>query len=153
MKALRQKRYLINIVLSAIAVGVMVLYLSNICANSCSYLKGSIFGIDLQYIGIAYMAVLICLNLLRKDLFIIVLLSAGTGVEAFLVGFQVIHATYCPFCLVFGAIVLMQFVLNFDWKRKWFIVSSMIIGFTLFAIIFRGTAFPTYALKIAMSCA
>jgi hypothetical protein len=147
MESVRQRRYLINVALSAVAVGVIVFY--SICGNSCSYLKGSIMGVELQYVGIAYMAALIFLNLLRKDFFILVFLSAGLGVEAFLVGFQIVYAKYCPYCLIFGSIVLAQFVLNFDRKRRWSVVSSMIIAIMLFAVLFKGTAYPTYVLKTA----
>jgi uncharacterized membrane protein len=145
MESFRQRRYLIDIALSAVAVGVIVFY--SICGNSCSYLKGSILGVELQYVGIAYMAALIFLNLLKKDFFILVFLSAGLGIEAFLVGFQIVNAKYCPYCLIFGLIVIVQFVLNFDRKRRWFVVSSMIIAMILFAMLFKGTAFPTYVMK------
>jgi hypothetical protein len=147
MKFFRQKRHSIDVALSAVAIGVIVFY--SICGNSCSYLKGSILGLELQYIGIAFMAALIFLNLLKEDFFILVFLSGGLGVEAFLVGFQIVNATYCPYCLVFGLILLLQFALNFDRKRKWFVVSSMLIAFILFALLFKGTAHPTYATTMA----
>jgi uncharacterized membrane protein len=142
VQALQRKRFVINILLSTIAIGVIVFY--SICGNSCSYLKGSIFGIELQYIGIAYMVALIFLNLLKNDLLILVSLSAGIGVEIFLLGFQVFHGKYCPYCLIFGGIVLAQLLLNFRWSSKWFALSSAIIGFALFALLFKGSAFPTY---------
>jgi hypothetical protein len=142
MKVLQQRKYLIDIVLSVIAIGVIVFY--TICATSCSYLKGSVLGIELQYIGIAYMAALVCLNIFKKDLFILLLLSAGLGVEAYLVGFQIIHAKYCPYCLVFGLIIVLQFLLNVNRTRKTLIASFVVIGFIVFAILFKGTAFPTY---------
>ena len=143
MKAWRQNRYVINIILSVIAIGIIIFY--SICGNSCSYLKGSIFGVELQYIGIAYMAALIFASVFRTDALILLMLSAGMGVEVFLAGFQIKHAKYCPYCLVFGAIVLLLFVLNFDRKKKLLIAASMIISLLLFAMLFRGTAFPTYA--------
>jgi uncharacterized membrane protein len=142
LKALQQKKYLINMALSAIAIGVIVFY--SICGNSCSYLKGSILGIELQYIGIAFMAALIFLNVLRKDLLILIALSAGIGVEIFLLGFQVVNNKYCPYCLVFGGIILAQFVFSFSRRDKWFAISSAIVGFALFASLFEGSAFPTY---------
>jgi uncharacterized membrane protein len=142
MKALKQNKYLINMALSAIAIGVIVFY--SICGNSCSYLKGNILGIELQYIGIVFMAALIFLNLLKKDLLILISLSAGIGVEIFLLGFQVVHNKYCPYCLVFSAIILAQFLLGFRRTDKWFAISSAIIGFVLFASLFEGSAFPTY---------
>jgi uncharacterized membrane protein len=128
--------------LSAVAIGVIVFY--SICGNSCSYLKGNILGIELQYIGIAFMAALIFLNVVKKDLLILISLSAGIGVEIFLLGFQVVHSKYCPYCLIFGAIILAQFALSFRWTNKWFAISSMIVGFALFALLFEGSAFPSY---------
>ena len=142
MEALRRNRFIINIVLSAIAIGVIVFY--SICGNSCSYLKGSILGIELQYVGIAYMVGVIFFNVLKNDFFILVSLSAGIGVEMYLFGFQVYHGKYCPYCLVFGGIVLAQLLLNFRWSSKWFALFSAIIGFALFALLFQGSALPTY---------
>ena len=142
MKALQKIKYLINVVLSLIAAGVIVYY--SVCGNSCAYLKGAILGIELQYVGIAYMGVLIFLNLLKKDSLILASLSAGIGVELFLLWFQVVHAKYCPYCLAFGAIIFAQFALNFSRKNKWFNLSSMIVALVLFASLFKGSAFPTY---------
>jgi uncharacterized membrane protein len=142
MNASRHKKYVINIALSAIAIGVIVFY--SICGNSCSYLKGDILGIELQYIGIAFMAGLILLNVLKKDVLILICLSAGIGIEIYLLGFQVIHDKYCPYCLVFGAILLAQFILSFRWSNKWLALSSAILGFALFALLFQGSAFPSY---------
>jgi uncharacterized membrane protein len=142
MKVLRQKKYLINAVLSAIAIGIIVFY--SICGNSCAYLKGNILGIELQYIGIAYMAVIILLNLFKNDLLIVVCLAAGIGVELYLIGFQVLNDKYCPYCLVFAAIVIVQFVSNFSWSKKWFALSSMILGFALFGLLFESSVFLSY---------
>ena len=50
---IQSKKYILTIVLALIAMGIEFYY--SICAGSCSYLKGDIFGIGLQYIGIAFM--------------------------------------------------------------------------------------------------
>jgi len=136
------KRYVVNIILLLIGVGVVIFY--TLCGDTCTYLQGGIFGIDLQYLGIAYMVILIVFNILKKDLIILMLLSAGMGVEFFLIGYQVIHNTYCPYCLVFAAIIFMQFLLNMDWSKKLFIVIFMVLGFLGFLIFFQGSAFPVY---------
>lgn len=147
----QQKKYAINIVLAAIAISIIIFY--TICADSCLYLKGSIFGIGLEYVGIAYMAVVIFLSIFKKDLPILMLLSAGIGVESYLVGFQIIHDTYCPYCLAFGLIIVVLFLINFDWKKRWFIVASILAGLAFFVLLFKGTTFPTYAfVKNSFKC-
>ena len=128
--------------LSAIAMGAILFY--GICGGSCLYLRGTIFAIDLKYAGILYMAILILLNILKRDLFIIPFVSTGVGVELFLIGFQVRYWTFCPFCLIFGAVVIAQFFLNLDWSKKWYIVFCIIIGFLVFTLFFKGGVAPTY---------
>jgi len=136
------KKRFANIVLSAIAMGAILFY--SICGGSCLYLRGAIFAIDLKYAGILYMAILILLNILKRDLFIIPFVSTGVGVELFLIGFQVRYWTFCPFCLIFGAVVIAQFFLNLDWSKKWYIVFCIIIGFLVFTLFFKGGVAPTY---------
>lgn len=137
------KRYIVNIILLLIGVGTIIYYI--FCADACTYLQGSLFGMDLQYLGIAYVVVLIMFNILKKDLFILMLLSAGIGVEVFLVGYQVVNDTYCTYCLVFAALIVMQFLLNIDMAKKLLIVVFMALGFFSFFIFFEGSAFPVYS--------
>jgi protein-disulfide isomerase len=137
------KKYSITIILALIAVGVEFYY--SICAGSCSYLKGDIFGIGLQYIGIAFMAVVILLSFVKKDLLLVVLLSAGVGVEIYLVGFQVWHNTYCVYCLLFGGALVAQFLTNLNWKEKKTVFISMAVALILFPIFFHGSVTPVYA--------
>jgi len=136
------KRYVVNIILLLVGVGVIVFY--TLCGDTCTYLQGGILGIDLQYLGIAYVVILIVFNIFKKDLIIIMLLSAGMGVEFFLIGYQVVHNTYCPYCLVFAAIIFIQFLLNMDWSKKLFSVIFMVLGFLGFLIFFQGSPFPVY---------
>jgi hypothetical protein len=149
LEPLQKRKYLINIILSIIAIGIIVFYA--ICGSSCSYLKGNIFGIDLKYIGIVYMVTLIFLNFFKKDLLLLMLLSTGIGAEVFLIGFQIRNEVFCPFCLAFGVIVILLFLLNLDLKKKWIIAASIAIGFVLVSIFFEGAVIPTYDLKAAMS--
>lgn len=136
------KRYVVNIILLLAGVGVVIFY--TLCGDTCTYLQGGIFGIDLQYLGIAYVVILIVFNILKKNLIILVLLSAGMGVEFFLIGYQVAHNTYCPYCLVFAAIIFIQFLLNMDWSKKLFSIIFIVLGFLSFFIFFQGSAFPVY---------
>lgn len=137
------KRYTINIILLLVGVGVVVFY--TLCGDACTYLQGGMFGIDLQYLGIAYVAVLILFNILKRDFLILMFLSAGIGVEFFLVGYQIVHNTYCPYCLVFAAIIVMQFLFNMNVSKKLLILVFIALGFLSFFIFFKGSAFPVYS--------
>jgi uncharacterized membrane protein len=134
---------LLNIVLACGAVALEVYY--SVCGGACSYLKGTIFGIDLQYVGIAYMACVILLSILKWGELLPVLLSAGVGIEFYLIGFQVWYDTYCPYCLGFAAIVFFLFLLNFKRKRKALYAIAMVISLVVFAALFKGSSIPTYA--------
>ncbi len=140
---IRSQRYIITVILALTAI--VIEYYYSICGTACSYLRGDVFGIALQHIGIGYMTAVIVLAILKKDTFLIILLSAGVGIEVYLVGFQVWYTTYCDYCLAFAAALVLQFFVNCDWKRKRLIVSSMVIALVLFSIVFRGSATPAYA--------
>lgn len=139
----RHRRYIINIVLACLAVGLEIYY--SICGGSCSYLKGDIFGINLEYIGIAYMACLVLLSILKRDALLIMLISAGVGIEFYLIGFQVWHNTYCSYCLAFAAVVFVLFFLNFKRERKALCIISMALALILFSIFFKGSLIPSYS--------
>jgi len=143
MSILRKWKYLINILFLLIAIGLEVFY--TVCSGSCSYLKGDIFGFDLSYVGIIFAVILIGLNLLKWDLLLLAFFSAAIGVEIVLVTFQVRKDVYCPYCLGFAAIMVLLFVLNFDFRRKILITVSIVLGFLLFALFFNGRITPSYA--------
>jgi hypothetical protein len=73
------------------------------------------------------------------------LLSAGIGAEFFLVGYQIVHNTYCPYCLVFAAIIVIQFLFNMNVSKKLLILVFIALGFLSFFIFFKGSAFPVYS--------
>lgn len=137
------KKYWINVIISFIAIGIPLLY--GLCGESCSYLKGSIFSIDLQYAGILYMGLLILFNLLRRSTIVLFLLSFGLGAEMYLIVFQVKHFIACYYCLAFGAVIVILFLLNFDMSKKILMTASLILGFILFSIFFQGMVTPIYA--------
>jgi hypothetical protein len=137
--------HIINIILSVIAIGIITFY--NICGGTCSYLKGAIFGIDLKYAGILYMIALIALNILKWDFIVLLSISIALGIEIYLIGFQISYRTFCPFCLAFGIIVIGQFILNFEWSKKWYMISCIIIGILFFVFFFKGSVLPTYDLS------
>ncbi len=142
MGSIRQYKYITNIILACIAIALEVYY--SICAGSCSYLRGSIFGIDLQYIGIAYMALIILLCLLKQDFLIFLIISAGVGIEFYLIGFQVWYDTYCPYCLAFGGIIFVLYIVNFIRRRLFYSLFFMAMGLAGFALVFKGSVAPTY---------
>lgn len=146
MKWLLNKRFAANIILLIIGAGIVFFY--TLCGDSCAYLQGTIFGIELQYLGIVYVLILIFFNILKNGLIVLVLLSAGIGVEVFLIGYQVMNSTYCSYCLVFAALIFFQFILNLDWSRKLLILVFMVLGFFCFFIFFEGSAFPVYSRTI-----
>ena len=146
---IRSKRYIITVILSLIAIAIEYYY--SICGDACSYLRGDIFGIALQYIGIGYMAALILLAILKKDLFLLILLSAGVGIELYLIGFQIWYNTYCDYCLAFAAVIVLQFIVNYDWKKKKLIIASAITALVLFSVVFKGSATPAYAEEVPLS--
>ncbi|MDD3846250.1 MAG: hypothetical protein PHC90_07810 [Syntrophorhabdaceae bacterium] len=145
------RKHLINIILACLAIGLEIYY--SICAGSCSYLRGTLLGIDLQYVGMAYMASIILLSLFRKDMLLIVLISAGVGIELYLIGFQVWYDTYCPYCLAFAAIVFALLILNFRRDRKVLSAISMAFAVILFALFFKGSLAPSYSYTLQISFA
>lgn len=140
----KSKKYPINIVLSLIAMAIAVYYAA--CDTACSHLGGTVAGLDLHYVGIAFMVILVLLNIFKMDTAILLLLSAGFGVEIFLTGFQVKNDTYCPYCLAFGALLILQFILNLQRERGRIIITALAAtaGFLGFLTFFEGSPTPTY---------
>jgi hypothetical protein len=110
-----------------------------------------IFGIDLKYLGIFYMAVIFILALLQWNLPCLLLLSFGTGGELFLIGYQIRSAIFCPYCLAFAATVLLSFFLNFERSRKWLVALAAGAGLLFFLLFFSGRATPAYAADSLMT--
>ena len=143
LKWLERKRYILNIILACIAAALEIYY--SICGGACSYLSGNLFGIGLQYIGIAFMALVILLSIIKKDLFLVIALSAGVGVEVYLIGFQVWYDTYCQYCLAFGGIIMVMFFLNLRKILTKIAIISAVLTLILFSIFFKGSVTPLYA--------
>lgn len=139
---LASKRNLINILISLIGIGIVVLY--SVCGQSCLYLKGNILSLDLSYIGIIFMAMVILLTLFKRRFLLLLLLSSAIGVEIYLVGFQIKTDVYCPYCLAFGGTILFLFLWNFDLSKKTYMAISLVLGLLLFSILFEGSVTPVY---------
>jgi thiol-disulfide isomerase/thioredoxin len=112
IEEIKQYRNVLTIFLAVIGIGIMLFY--TVCDTSCSYLQGDIFGINLEYIGIGYMIMIIILAAVRLRDYVRILLASGIGVEAYLVAYQVKEDVFCPYCLVFAAIIVIAFILNHE---------------------------------------
>jgi hypothetical protein len=138
-----QKKHWINIGLPVIGIIIALLY--NICEESCTYLQGSLLGIDLNYVGISFMGVLALSNLLKRNAIFLILLSFGIGAELYLIGFQIMNSVYCSYCISFGIVIFLLFALNFERSMKTFVTAALFLGFILFLVLFQGAATPAYA--------
>jgi uncharacterized membrane protein len=137
------KKRIANIVLPLIVLADMVLY--NYCSSTCSFLKGSVAGIDMKYVGLIIPLPLIALALLKQDLLYLAALSFGIGGEIKLVSFQIGSNVFCPYCLTAAAIIVLLFVLNFRRSRMILAASCLVAGFLFFQLTFHGSALPVYA--------
>jgi protein-disulfide isomerase len=140
--SLQNKRFLTKM-LVVLGAGIILIYTS--CVDACLYLKGSIWGIDLKYIGLIFLLLILLLNLLKKDTLCLILLSLGLGGEIFLIGFQAVNAVYCPFCLSFDVVLIAMFVLNFDKTKITLILLSLLLGLIFVFFSFSGSTHPAYA--------
>jgi len=113
----KKYRNIITIVLALIGIGIMAYY--DYCDTTCSYLKGDIWGIDLKWFGISYMAAIIVFTAFRQTPFVRALLAAGLGVEVHLYAFQVQNDVYCPFCLAFSIMLILSFIINYEVPSAW----------------------------------
>lgn len=140
---------IINVVFPIIGVGLMIFY--GVCDTSCSSLQGTFLGMDLKVIGILYMAALLAMTMppaSRRAASVrhlrTMLLSGALGGEILLVRFQVVHDTYCPFCLAFGSCILILFAANFTSMNKYLALGAFLAGITAFALFFEGSVLPLY---------
>jgi thiol:disulfide interchange protein DsbA len=133
----------INILLAL--AGIALVFVYTYCGDSCSYLKGSIFGIDLKYMGVLFMGTLVALGLFGLRDYRLLLLSAGVGAEVFLIGFQVHNDVFCPYCLSFGAVLLLLFAINLDWSKRKLVGLFALGGLLFFVVFFDGSVTPAFA--------
>lgn len=140
---------IINILFPIIGIGVMVFY--DVCNTACSSLQGTFLGMDLKLIGILFMTILLILALLPAARWAspvgylrTLMLSGALGGEVLLVRFQIVHDTYCPFCLVFGASLLVLFVSNYGRMNRFLAWGAFLAGIVAFALFFEGSVIPLY---------
>jgi thiol:disulfide interchange protein DsbA len=125
--------------------GIALVFVYAYCGDSCSYLKGSIFGIDLKYMGVLFMGSILALSLFNLKEYRLLLLSAGVGAEVFLIGFQVQNDVFCPYCISFGAVLLLLFSINLDWSKRKLVGLFAVLGLLLFVVFFNGSVTPAFA--------
>lgn len=143
VRSLREHRRSVSVILALAGVAAAVTYL--FCTDACSRVAGSIAGVGLPWAGIGFMAAVAGAALLRFDGAVFSLLSAGVGVEAFLVGRQVVDGRYCIWCLLFAATVLLLFLLNFDRRRMRLLFAASVAGFIAMFAGFAADPIPAYA--------
>jgi uncharacterized membrane protein len=155
-----------TIVLGLAGIGAMVLYAT--CDTSCSSLTGDVFGIDLKFVGPAFMVAILILAFLKQNDLIRIMLAAGIGVEIFLFAFQVREDVFCQYCLAFAVIVIALFALYYNGphrerrmpRRLLFLLGSadipflgirdlplilfVVLGYIAITVAFNGGVIPTY---------
>jgi hypothetical protein len=144
------KLTMINVVVPVIGIGLMIFY--EICDTSCSYLQGTFLGVDLKIVGILFMAVLLAMALppvsrytLPVNYLRTMMLSSAVGGEILLVHFQIVHDTFCPFCLAFGLCILILFAANLPSMKRVIATAFFVIGIGMFALYFKGSVLPQYS--------
>lgn len=142
-------RTLINIAAPAIGIGLLIFY--EICDTACSSLRGSFLGLDLKIVGVLFMMVLLAMIPLHKTRFAgsvghlkTMMLAGAVGGEVLLVRFQIVHDTFCPFCLAFGLCILILFAVNFPLMNKYLTLGAFCAGLVAFALFFQGSILPLY---------
>jgi len=143
IKRLRRYKRGTTIALGIAGIAVMAAY--SLCSESCTYLRGSMLGLDLKYLGIIYMGAILATGGFGKNAACAILLSLGLGGEVFLLGFQVMNGVYCPYCLAFAAVVLVLFAIHLERIRPSTAILFAAIGFSVFLSLFSGSATPAYA--------
>lgn len=140
---------IINAVFPVIGIGLMIFY--GVCNTSCSSLQGTIFSVDLKVIGILYMAAFLALTLPTASRYgtsvnhlRTMMLSGALGGEVLLVRFQIVHDTYCSFCLAFGFCVVALFAANFMKMNKYLALGAFLAGIAVFALFFKGSVLSLY---------
>jgi hypothetical protein len=136
MKFISDHRRIINVSLSLLGLIIIILYY--FCGSSCLYLAGTVFGVDLKIWGVIYLCLFAQLALFRQEALGYVLLSAGLGGEIFLVGYQMVHRTYCPYCLILALIIALLFIMNLNKRKLIITLLSVILGFAVLLAFFQS---------------
>jgi len=143
IEKLKRNKRSVTMLLAIIGIAVVAAY--STCSESCSYIQGSLFGVDLKYAGVFFMGLVLVFGALGHDAACLILLSAGMGGEAFLVGYQVLSGVFCPFCLSFALDVVVLFIIHYEKVNLRAAMLFAVAGFLLFHSFFSGSVAPVYA--------
>ena len=148
IEKLQQNNRCATIILAFSGIAVMAGY--SLCAETCTFLHGSLFGMDLKYLRMSYMVLILITGALDKDTVCAVLLSMGAGGEVFLLCFQVVNGVYCPYCLAFAGVVFLLFMIH---VRQIRLSASILFAATGFFVFFflSASAMPAYADEIRVT--
>lgn len=149
IERLRRCKRSATIVLGLTGITIMAAY--SICSESCAYLRGSMLGLDLKYLGMFYMGSVLAVGGFGKNAACAILLSLGLGGEVFLLGFQVMNGVYCPYCLAFAAVAIALFAIHLERIRPSTAILFAAIGFSVFLSLFSGSTTPAYAEETRIS--
>jgi uncharacterized membrane protein len=140
---------ILNIALPVIGMSLMIYY--EICDTICAHISGSFLGIDLKIIGILFMAVLLILTVpavaafkAPVDHLRTMMLAGAMGGEVILTRFQIVHETFCPYCLAFGLCLLILFAVHFRAMNKYLAGACFLAGVGAFALFFEGSVVPLW---------
>ncbi|HRR40486.1 MAG TPA: hypothetical protein P5244_04555 [Syntrophales bacterium] len=141
-------RKIVNIALPLLGIGIMVYY--STCNVACTNLSGTLMGIDLQHVGISLMLVMAISNMivhpvLRHCVMHIrtAMLFGALGGEVVLVRFQILHGTYCPYCLAFMACLVVMLGANIGRHTNWRIAGACLLaGMIVLGYGFEGHVGP-----------
>ncbi len=144
-------RRIANVIVPLFAAGAV--YGNLVCDTGCSYLRGSLFGVDLNYLGLLLAAAILLFSLpLRNRQYRNVsrharanLLSMAVGGGAVLLHFQATNQIFCFFCLVYGALVFLLFLLNLKQTKRGALAASFVAGVLIFSLFFEGSPLPLYS--------
>lgn len=147
---IRKVPSVLEIALPFIGIGIMIYY--EICDTACAYLRGTLFNLDLKYVGIIFMGIFLIISIplfsskIPYTNFIkTMMLSGALGGEVLLIRFQIINAVFCPYCLTFALIMLILFVLQVRKMNYLLAAFSFLAGIIVFALFFRGSVLPLYS--------
>jgi len=118
------------------------------CGDGCLYLAGTVFGVDLKIWGFLFLSGFLVVSILKQDILISLAISAAAGGEIFLVGWQVAHKTYCPYCLILALIVAALFTINLAKKRLPLILMAIPAGFLILFLFFQSIPLKTSSLEL-----
>jgi len=142
-------RNAVDILLPVIGLGLVIFY--QICDTACSALRGKLLGVDLKVVGILFMASLLAIAALQRTRLSspaghlrTLMLAGALGGEVLLVRFQIVHETYCPFCLAFGLCIVLLFAAHFPRMNKYAALAAFLAGAGVFALGFTGSVLPLY---------